>query len=525
MKTETESKVRGRTPWRSLHLCLAIALALVALVALAPVPAAGAGDDAEREKLMAAAQRELESVERELGRVASDTSDRNVEKILDEVDDVEDEVDDLERIADGDDEAEEFVETYTDNLDRLASALRTLGEMEDIQTSIDELPAACEAAGDRLEDQVENLVRVPEPDDEEEIESLARETGEAIETTLDRADRLASDMKRKSSEVGRVSFSEADWRDVGRALDRAGDDVLRYYDRSLDAAHRACDDLTEPAELDYVTAALALVRASYDAAEKFLEDGEAWFDRTREIFRINCDGLDDVRVAYCAVDFGPNDGGELAAKQTAWGVIIARAREVRARLDPVLEEYEELKETGEYIKRTTGNDEVTRLLTNMGKRYRGLVAVRDGALLEGSRNPWLQTWQSYGVTQHEAMTRSFGCDEADRPIPGSNKRPDCFVVDDCMIVEFKPDSSDAKRQGDDQLDEYQALLQDYFEELLQRTSEDEDWVVSGAYGGNDVLAKLIDAGCVDDDRETVTLETALATYDRCDRLVATCPEP
>ena len=192
---------------------------------------------------------------------------------------------------------------------------------------------------------------------------------------------------------------------------------------------------------------------------------------------------------------------------------------------PLLERYEELKKTGDHIKRTTGNDEVTRLLTNMGKRYRGLLAVRNGDLLKGSRNPWLQTWQDYGVKQHDAMTRRWSCDEHDTPIPGSNKRPDCFVVKDCTIIEFKPDSPGAKKQGDDQLDNYQALLQDYFEEILGTTSEAEDWEVRGAYGGDDVLARLIDEGCVDDEREQVDLKTAMATYDRCDRLVPTCPEP
>ena len=499
---------------------------LIGALLLAFAPAAAASDDADREKLMDAAKRELESVERELARVASDKSDRNVEKVFDGLDDVEDEIKDLNRIAEGSEEAEEFVETYTDNLKKLARPLRALQEMEDIQLSIDRLPDTCESATEKLEDQVEALVRVPEEEDEEAIERLTAKTGEAIEGTLEKADRLESDLKRKNSEVGRASFSEADWRDVGRALDRAGDDVLRYYERSLDSAHRACDDLAEPEELDFVTAALALVRSSYNAAEKFLEDGEAWFDRTREIFPINCDGLDDVRVAYCSVDFGPNDDGERNAKINAWGVIIARAKAVRAKLDPVLEEYRDLKKTGDYIKGTTGNNEVTRLLTNMGKRYQGLLKVRDGSLLKGSRNPWLQTWQKYGVTQHTAMTSSNGCDVADIRIPGSNKRPDCFIADDCMILEFKPDSSGAKREGLVQLRKYKALLEAYFEDLLEDASEADDWAVpSSSYGGSNVLKTLIDNGCVSDDRTEVGLATDLETYDRCDRIVATCPEP
>lgn len=505
--------------------CSRLAGWLFSTLLMAIGPAAMAASDADRDKLMAAAKRGLEAVERELGRVASDPSDRNVETIIADSADIAEAVKDLDRIADGNRQAEAFVESYAENLGKMAGPLRTLGEMEDAQASIDKLPATCQAANARLEDQIEALVRVPEEEDEKAIETLTSQIETTISAALDKADRLGADIKHKRAAVARVAFSEAEWRDVGRALGRAGSEVQQHFDRSLTSAHRACDGLSQAGKLDYVAAALALVRASYDAAEKFLADGEAWFEDTRAVFRVNCDGLDDVRVAYCAVDHGPGEGGENRAKVNAWPLIIDRVNRVRGELNPLLTRYEALKKTGEYIKATTGSDEVTRLLTNMGKRYRGLLAIRDGALMQGSRNPWLQTWQNYGVTQHVDMTRRFACDEDDTPIPGSSKRPDCFVAKTCTIIEFKPDHPDAERLGDEQLVTYQALLQDYFEELLEEASEEKGWVVSGAYGGDDVLAKLIDAGCVDEDRETVTLEMALATYDRCDKLVPTCPEP
>ncbi len=475
--------------------------------------------------------------------------DSDVDDILRHVKCAESELQTLERLPGRDhryrpveDRIKEFVAVHEANLKSLRAALAVLGKMEKVQMAIDKLPEQCEDLEEGFEDKIAEIIKEIEDDDADDIEDLAKSVEDQVEAALNNAEDIEDDLKNAARQVLSARFKDSRnypkrWdSSIEKALDRAADDIVKYYARALNNAERACDPIEEPLRLSYVVAALKTTGATLDASEEFVKAGEEWFDRTRAVWEKNCDGLERLRIAYCSIDWNETSGNG-ASDPRVKEALSKNDKDILTLIKRVVKEYKELKPEGDAVLAATGDDQVERLLLNMNKRYHGMENLIDddeeGSALKGTQLPMTRTWIEYGKEKHKTLPSAFGCDVVDIAIPTDTRsRPDCFVVDDCTVIEFKPDDPSEIRKGEDQVDRYVASLSDYYTwvltEMLDAGESFED-IRDGkvkpkgnVYGGSDVMAKMADS-CFNGEDEVEVKNGGVYGYDKCDRAQPICP--
>lgn len=474
--------------------------------------------------------------------------DSDVEEILRHVKCAESELQTLERLPGRDhryrpveDRIKEFVAVHEANLKSLRAALAVLGKMEKVQMAIDKLPEQCEDLEEGFEDKIAEIIKEIDDDDADDIEDLAKSIEDQVEAALTNAEDIEDDLKNAARQVLSARFKDS--RDypkrwdssIEKALDRAADDIVKYYARALNNAERACDPIEEPLRLSYVVAALKTTGATLDASEEFVKAGEEWFDRTRAVWEKNCDGLERLRIAYCSIDWNETSGNG-ASDPRVKEALSKNNKDILTLIKRVVKEYKELKPEGDAVLAATGDDQVERLLVNMNKRYRGMESLlKDkGSALKGTQSPWIRTWIEYGKEKHKTLPSGFGCDVVDIAIPtDSRSRPDCFVVRDCTVIEFKPNDPSEMRKGEDQVDRYVASLSDYYTWVLTEMLKDTDVTFAdikegrvkpkgNVYGGPDVFTEMADS-CFKGEDEVEVKNGGVFGYDKCDRAQPICP--
>ncbi|KAJ54467.1 hypothetical protein ACMU_17310 [Actibacterium mucosum KCTC 23349] len=519
------------------------------VVALALLATPGLADDKDVENAIDDVGDCLQQVTRGLPRVAGGDDD-DAEALLRHVKCAESELTQLskdasrdERYMANEDRIEEFVKVHLRNMGALENAIETLARMEAAQQQLDDLPAKCTKLDAQMQAKIEDIAEEVEEGDESAIRKLSGIVADQVEDTLDDAEKAERDLKRLLGTITSVAFKSSReypqrWNaEIDRALERSAREILDYFERARDAAEDECEHLMRPEKIDYVVAALERTGATLDAADAFIKTGEDWFEGTREIWRRNCLAMENIRFAYCSVDWNDTDksGGSRAA---AASIIVAEQRDMMKMITVMVEEYKEIYPRGQSVAEATGDRQVEQLVRNMNARYRGIekfLSDKDAAML-GTRSPWIQVWQRYGVEQHKSLGGSSNCDVTERAIPtDSSSRPDCFRVPSCTVVEFKPNNDAEIRKGEGQLKRYKASLDSYYTDLLQDLLKPDDVSFedvregrvkpsSSTYGGADVFVDMAD-GCFDGEDKVAVNTIKPVTYDRCEKAQPICPKP
>jgi hypothetical protein len=273
-------------------------------------------------------------------------------------------------------------------------------------------------------------------------------------------------------------------------------------------------------QMQLVKAALALLEGSSRAAiGAYRKEVDAWFDLTREAFKLDCVALQALWSAMCeGVDWeeGSTVGHE-RAKQTADQIRASREAPGRQ----LLELYEELRQRGEQLR---SDPQVgvhpDKLLDQMRKRRFGAVEkmINHGAV-RGYQHPLTQFAQRYGVERHlDMMTSStYGCDIADQPIEGTGSgedpgKPDCINADRCRIYEFKPNSPSGQSAYAEQMPRYHEGVNKFFSKHLAAGT------VPSIAGGQQFMDKLKkNRSCWDASTKKTKFEIEPKYYNVCEK--------
>jgi len=213
---------------------------------------------------------------------------------------------------------------------------------------------------------------------------------------------------------------------------------------------------------------------------------DAWISKSKEIYRLDCDDMRQIRDAYCS----QNDVTEESGRVTASDVATQMKRDAK---DPILDQlkgYDRLKSDAERLNTGSTAAQAAKILAAIKVEYDRLTKLKNGYWF-GANNPLIQYAIEYGKDRHAEMGRNYDCDVVDKEFPpGASKRPDCVSAKKCTIFEFKPKNDRAIAKGKDQLEGYQELVDQYYSDVIthKKTPERE-------YGGSEIVKKIHQQKC------------------------------
>ncbi len=140
----------------------------------------------------------------------------------------------------------------------------------------------------------------------------------------------------------------------------------------------------------------------------------------------------------------PFEEHETAQKDAAARVGLELQQQAK-NLDPIWLELEDLTDWSEDLKEDASvSDDVDELLTLMKPAEAKLLALKNGAVLQGSNHPFVQFAIQYGVDRHKSLCSDKRgvvdvCDQAGFDGLG-DRRPDMVTVNSngLWVYEFKP---------------------------------------------------------------------------------------
>lgn len=468
-----------------------------------------------------------EQLARQLGEVASlmndlegDSSASDVDSASAKAEELERSYEQLDRVRGRDEEARRRLEAGRNQLRAFREALRHLKPLKQGQFLVDRAEEKCREAEGKLRDTIRSYTDSRSSKGVKEIPPKARAIGEGIKAALQKADEQHRVMETERNETLRFDASDGRWRDVRDQMKESASAIWDHWKRAWEKAHASCDAMARAEDHELVKQALAQLQGGANALiSAFRKDVDAWFDLTREAFKLDCAAMTEIWEATCGgVDWEKDASvGEAAARQVVER--IARERTEHGRR--LLESYEELQRRGELLAQ---DDEVgqqaAQLNDNLRKRRYGAVKTMiEGGAGRGWQHPQIQFAQRYGIERHlDMMTSSaYGCDVADEPIPGTGDgedpgRPDCINADRCVIYEFKPDSASGRKAYDAQRVRYRRGVNLFFTRHLS------DGTVPSIRGGSQIVNKLRqNASCWDSSSKQTNFEIRAEYYRVCEK--------
>jgi hypothetical protein len=187
-----------------------------------------------------------------------------------------------------------------------------------------------------------------------------------------------------------------------------------------------------------------------------------WLADARTLREMTVQDHEAMRDVMCRT------GGEYDMKQKVNELADRWASQISSAYGTILGQSDRLAERGvaDKLKKYKGAKEV---VEGIRANRTTLEKIKSSDLL-GSNNPKIKAKLQYGIDKHKDLQSSMcssgypefemsGNDCPNTVRPGSGCRADCVLSGGtCMIVEIKPDSDQAKREGKDQRDAYQKGL-------------------------------------------------------------------
>jgi hypothetical protein len=246
---------------------------------------------------------------------------------------------------------------------------------------------------------------------------------------------------------------------------------------------------------------------------RFVSDAET-------IYRYDEEGRTAIWEAYCGkLDPGSKKFNERFAAEVGLNY---QQRE-RDEVSRLLSQVGRIAEMTDKLQKGPDKDKASNFLEKMRREEKKLQELDQGVVLKGSNHPFTQYAIEYGKSQHKSMCGSYGEDPrvCDKSWPSMSGRPDLVFVDGdgLWIYEFKPDNSDAKSAGEEQVREYLNGVQQYYQNFFPkgRTGEINGSPDSG-YGGRTMVEKIKNnSRAWSSDGMAIQARTKVVTYSRCDK--------
>jgi hypothetical protein len=288
-----------------------------------------------------------------------------------------------------------------------------------------------------------------------------------------------------------------------------------YWNDKYGAAKKACEPLALGRNNRDVDAAITQLGRNVSTASErsraFYAEVRAWEAEISKLRDWTAQDVEDIRQAFCRAP----DAGEY---REAIAVADRWATQLRGQYGTITGRAEQLKQAADaLIALGRSRDRMEKVKAKIDAAIASIDKVR-AYQLQGSNNPLLKAYASYGQAEHGR--RQGSCDakeiliqgDCDNPHP---KRTDCKLdcMRGCTVVEIKPDSQ--KSLGFDQANAYRTAL-------IRKYAREKDAMFRGS------LSYF--SQCVSSDRSELVLRVDVDDYPFCagitaETLVAPVPEP
>lgn len=475
---------------------------MVALVAIL-AGLAIADDESDRRELVADIERKLDAMASELSGFESDSDVGDLDDALSYARELRDLVNKLDRVKGSDSRASEIASRYPGYIDQFREAARYLKRVKEGQRRADGAADRCASDEASLQGLIRGYVGKPgEADDAPtKLPESAAQHQRTWQPRLEQWKQNDSELASAAS-YARFSVSDGRWSYVSSNMNNANNAMHTYWRERYAAAERACTRLGLGGKHPDVVSALEelgrYTTATKATVTQLKKDYNAWLVDVRTLRAFSTKDRDELRNVMCSAGEYEMDRrvAELADRwasqiSSAYGTTLGRADALRARAaEPRLSKYK-------------GSAQVTEGVT---RNVSSIESLKSYELL-GSNNPRIRTKLEWGKKRHEEMQR--GCQYSEVPVlhcsnairPGSGCIADCLKG--CKVIEFKPDNSTARQEGDRQVEAYRAGFA--------------DWYKADKQGLFDKYSSL--RACENSDKTSLVLEKEVVTYELCSSIV------
>jgi hypothetical protein len=448
-----------------------------------------------------------------LANVSEDSGMSSVERAKGLLDNLDRGLQNLARNATTDKETKLIIEKWPEGVRQLREAMDDLEDLKRHQRDMDPLPERCRQKEAELRDAVSR--NGDDPDGIDELPKLAEALAAPVRAGMAKADER---LRENESDLGRakaLSFSEAEWSAIRDAGQRDADETHRTFVDGHRKTTEACAEIMLGGNGKIVNEAVSRLRSrAAETGDSLDREVARWVEAARATYILDCRSMETLWQAYCGTDFEPGEDGEdERARQTAASL----QSEMQGKMGPLLRELEALRpRILELIKKRQTKTRGESLLADVKKEEGRLSRLQDRGVWRGQNNPLTQYANRYGEERHQAEWSSHGCQVPTSSTgvavfgSGEHTKPDCIIARSgkCEIIEFKPDSPEARRIGEQQLDAYERAVPTYYAQFVQKGEPD------SAHGGREFM-EAVRAHCTQ--AGVVRFGRRLVPYRMCDK--------
>ncbi len=433
---------------------------------------ARADDESDRVDLMKNIDDRLDRMASELSGFDSDRDAGDLDDALSYAREVRDLVSKLERVKGSDSRASDMVSRYPGYVDTFRESARYLKKMKELQFLADGVVDRCKSDESDLQTLIRNYVGRPDEADEA-FSKLPDKSKEYGRTWTERLDKLKDSQREFSASASYARFSVSDgrWSNVSSYFSDDASRMSSYFsDRYRSASEGACPRLALGEKHPDVEKALDDLRRysgnTKATVTQLAKDYNAWLREVRQLRAFSDKDRDELRDVMCRA-------GEYEMEQRVKEVADRWSSQISSVYGTVLGQSDRLasRATDDKLKKYKGSK---RVLEGVQWNRTNLEKLKNYEL-QGSNNPKIRAKLEYGKKVHadkqssmcssgypEFEMSSSYCSNSIRP--GSGCRADCVLPGStCTVIEIKPRSDGAMREGQSQMADYARGILTWYE--------------------------------------------------------------
>ncbi len=459
-----------------------VVAAALALAAVVLVPRFSVADnESDRESLKREIADKVNRIADELSGFDARRDADNADEALSYARDVSDLVSRLRDVMESDSDANAIVEKYPDYIESFREAMRYLKLLKQTQFLADGVADRCTRDEADLQTLIRNYVGHPDDADDapSKLPSKGEEYGRMYAPLLDKLKDANSEFNSNASyaRFGPSVSSSDPWSNVKDKYSDAAARMISYWQDRYPPIDAACKRLALGDKHPDIEHALADLR-SYtgdvkQTVRQLKHDYNAWLADARKVREMTKQDHAELREVMCTKGVTEDD-----IKQKANAIADRWASQISSAYGTLLGQSDRLGEraSSDKLKKYKGAKEV---LDGLRANRATLEKIKSSDL-QGSNNPRIKAKLEYGTNYHASWScsgiKEFEIDKSycDNPLrDGSSCRADCVALGStCMVIELKPDNTDAESMGNKQKAAYEKGLHTWFEknkdELLEK---------------------------------------------------------
>ena len=460
-----------------------------------------------RDNLVAKLRQEVRQIAADLGGVRDQSDDGKIAGTEGTVAQVQNDLGALDPLKGTDPTAITIATRWAELIRQYLAGEASLRQLKQYQHTLDNGPDKCKQANQQLQTAISTAIQTKDPNGVATLTALAKQLAPPIIEALRQADDTKSKILALRDAAKSFAPDDDAWKEVAASMSYDAIDLDTFWEQQLGLAHASCDNLAKAEQNpDVVQAIAALVDTGKDVMATFVRLSDQWLADGKSCHQLDCDEMKVMWDAFCGDDWEPGDDPN---KDNGIDLVNDLKSKMRDRMQPVLDKYPQTVAASQSpLANPATQADAQRRLDDLAAEKDKLDRIAAGGAFRGADNPMIQYAIDYGKAQHTSMESSYGCDVHDVGF-GTGDRPDCLVLERCMIYEFKPDNARALSRGETQLDKYQPLVEAYYTNLVKNNEE-----ADSEHGGAGAIDKLKKAGCVADDG-TVKFRRKVEPYAMC----------